>query len=302
MKLGEFLALNQGTKTVTQYLHAFNNLCCYAPDMVDTDAKRISSFKRRLSPKMMKHVGTNSRARFNDFISDCLKQEKNNNAYTASKTRKRAFESGPSQLRVLTASHSAYHPSAPGARFRPPQHKTQNYKGPQKPYKMAVPPARTAAAARKGNSKGAIGSAGIVKGPCYNYDQSGHFSKFCPYPPRKKQQTYTARVHHTTMDEIPEGEPITAGKFPINQNPAVVLFDSGSSHSFMSQAFARKHEQLCTDLSYGYRISSAGADVLTNQMVRGATLELGSRKFRVNLIVMPGLVLDVIIWMNWMKD
>jgi hypothetical protein len=26
MKLGEFLALNQGTKTVTQYLHAFNNL------------------------------------------------------------------------------------------------------------------------------------------------------------------------------------------------------------------------------------------------------------------------------------
>jgi hypothetical protein len=97
MKLGEFLALNQGTKTMTQYLHAFNNLCRYAPDMVDTDAKRIASFKRGLSPKMMKHVGTNSRARFNDFISDCLKQEKNNNAYTAYKTRKRAFESGPSQ-------------------------------------------------------------------------------------------------------------------------------------------------------------------------------------------------------------
>jgi hypothetical protein len=81
------------------------------------------------------------------------------------------------------------------------------------------------------------------------------------------------------MDEIPEGEPVTAGKFPNNQNPAVVLFDSGSSHSFMSQAFERKHEQLCTNLSYGYRISSAGAGVLTNQMVRGATLELGSRKF-----------------------
>jgi hypothetical protein len=48
--------------------------------------------------------------------------------------------------------------------------------------------------------------------------------------------------------------------------------------------------------------SSAGSDVLTNQMVRGATLELGSRKFRVNLIVMPGLVLDVIIGMNWMEE
>jgi hypothetical protein len=37
-------------------------------------------------------------------------------------------------------------------------------------------------------------------------------------------------------------------------------------------------------------------------MVRGATLELGSQKFRVNLIVMPGLVLDVIIGMNWMEE
>jgi hypothetical protein len=104
------------------------------------------------------------------------------------------------------------------------------------------------------------------------------------------------------VDEIPKGEPVTTGKFPINQHSAVVLFDSGSSHSFMSQAFAWKHKQLCTELSYGYRISTARADVSTNQMVRGATLELGSQKFRVNLIVMPGLVLDVIIWMNWMKD
>jgi hypothetical protein len=109
-----------------------------------------------------------------------------------------------------------------------------------------------------------------------------------------KGLTYNARVHHTTVDEIPEREPVTAGKFSANQNSAVVLFDSGSSHSFMSQAFAQRHEQLCTDLSYGYRISSAGANVLTNQMV--------SRKFRVNLIVMPRLVLDVIIGMNWMKE
>jgi hypothetical protein len=74
------------------------------------------------------------------------------------------------------------------------------------------------------------------------------------------------------VDEIPEGEPVTTGKFPVNQNPTVVLFDSGSSHSFMSQVFARKHEQLCIDLSYGYRISSAGADVLTNQMLEGQPL------------------------------
>ena len=66
---------------------------------------------------------------------------------------------------------------------------------------------------------------------------------------------------------IPEGEPVTAGMFPVNQHLAVVLFDSGSSHSFMSQAFTQKHDQAVTDLGYGYRISSAGADVLTNRVV-----------------------------------
>jgi hypothetical protein len=74
------------------------------------------------------------------------------------------------------------------------------------------------------------------------------------------------------VNEIPEGEPVTTGKFPVNQNPVVVLFESGSLYSFMSQAFARKHEHLCTNLSYGYRISSAGTDVLIDQMVRGQSL------------------------------
>jgi hypothetical protein len=88
--------------------------------MVNTDAKKITSFKRGLNPKMMKHVGTNMRTGFNDFVSDCLKQEKSNNVYAASKTRKRAFESGPSQPRALMANLPMYRSPVPGARFRPP--------------------------------------------------------------------------------------------------------------------------------------------------------------------------------------
>ena len=78
--------------------------------------------------------------------------------------------------------------------------------------------------------------------------------------------------------------------------------ESGSSHSFMSQAFAQKHNQPVTDLGYGYRISSVGANVLTNRVVRGATLDVSGRVFRVNLVVMPGLVLDVIMGMNGMRE
>ena len=92
-----------------------------------------------------------------------------------------------------------------------------------------------------------------------------------------------------------------ASMFLVNRHPTVVLFDSRSSHSFMSQAFAQKHNQKISKLDYGFRISSARADISTGQMVMGATLDIGDRRFRLNLIVLPGLVLDVVIGMSWMK-
>jgi hypothetical protein len=108
-------------------------------------------------------------------------------------------------------------------------------------------------------------------------------------------------VHHTTIDDILEGEPVTAGMFSINNHHAVVLFDSRSSHSFISQAFARKYEQKIVELECAYQISSAEADLLTNQIIQGVTLNIADMQYKLNLIVMPGLVLDVIMGMNWMN-
>ena len=45
MKATEFMRLTQGTKTLTEYMHAFNNLSRYAPEFVNTKEKNIESFK-----------------------------------------------------------------------------------------------------------------------------------------------------------------------------------------------------------------------------------------------------------------
>ena len=53
--------------------------------------------------------------------------------------------------------------------------------------------------------------------------------------------------------------------FLINKHPAIVLFDSGASHTFMSQAFASKYDQKVIEVNKGgYSISSAGATISTN--------------------------------------
>jgi hypothetical protein len=123
MKHTEFMRLTQGNKSLTEYLQAFNNLARYAIEFVDTDAKKIASFKHGLSPKLMKTMGTSKCATFNEFISDALTQENNNSIYAASKSHKRAFEAGVSQSRAPVAPRAPSRPPATGAKFCPPQKK-----------------------------------------------------------------------------------------------------------------------------------------------------------------------------------
>ena len=75
MKDTEFLRITQGTKTLTEYMHAFNNLSRYALEFVNTEEKKIESFERGLGTKLMKTMANSRCANYNEFVSDALTQE-----------------------------------------------------------------------------------------------------------------------------------------------------------------------------------------------------------------------------------
>jgi hypothetical protein len=72
IKHTEFMKLTQGDKSVTEYWHDFIRLSRYAPEFVNTDAKRTACFKRGLCPKLMKTMCNSKCATFNEFVSDTL--------------------------------------------------------------------------------------------------------------------------------------------------------------------------------------------------------------------------------------
>jgi len=91
--------------------------------------------------------------------------------------------------------------------------------------------------------------------------------------------------------------------FLVNQHPAVVLFDFGASHSFMSQAFAFFYGQHVVDLDKGkFCISAAGNQISTNQLARDVHIAIEGRNYSANLVILPGLGIDVILGMKWMSD
>jgi hypothetical protein len=60
------------------------------------------------------------------------------------------------------------------------------------------------------------------------------------------------------MEDIPEGESLLMGTFLLNDHSAVVLFDSGATHDFMSRACTQKCKLVIEPIGAPYMISTPG--------------------------------------------
>ncbi|WVZ75747.1 hypothetical protein U9M48_023780 [Paspalum notatum var. saurae] len=104
------------------------------------------------------------------------------------------------------------------------------------------------------------------------------------------------------MDQVPAGEPVLAGTFTVNGHPAVVLFDSGATHTFLSKSYALKHGIKMYKLKENYHITAPGSPVATGLMARQLKVDIGPESFVINPVVLPHQGIDVILGMNWMVE
>ena len=72
------------------------------------------------------------------------------------------------------------------------------------------------------------------------------------------QQNFTGHVHHISADEAQEKPEVVIGMFSVNDIPAVILFDSGASHSFISRSFVAQNKFPCTLLGKKYAGTNPG--------------------------------------------
>jgi hypothetical protein len=68
-------------------------------------------------------------------------------------------------------------------------------------------------------------------------------------------------VNHVAVKDAQEALDIIIGMILVNGNNAIVLFDSGASHSFVAANFVKKHNLPLSMLKNRIIVSSPGGDM-----------------------------------------
>jgi hypothetical protein len=71
------------------------------------------------------------------------------------------------------------------------------------------------------------------------------------------------------VEEVQEAHDVVIGMFLVNDTSAVVLFDFGASHSFISVAYVGKHNLPLALLRCQMIVNSPGGDMPARQMSEG---------------------------------
>jgi hypothetical protein len=90
--------------------------------------------------------------------------------------------------------------------------------------------------------------------------------------------------------------------FFINDTSAVVLFNSGASYSFISDAYVEKHNLSIALLRCQMIVSSPGGDMPARQLCPKVNLKIrGGVDFVANLIILELKGIDVVLHMDWLS-
>ncbi|KAA0043063.1 ty3-gypsy retrotransposon protein [Cucumis melo var. makuwa] len=294
-KLQEFLNLEQGDMTVEQYDAEFDMLSRFAPDMVRDEAARTEKFVRGLRLDLQGIVRALRPATHADALRialDLSLPERADSSKAAGRGsalgQKKKVETQPDVVPQRTLRS--------GGVFQ--RHRRE-----------------LAAAGRTLRELPTCTTCGRVhggrclagSGVCFRCRQPGHTADVCPRKPfettpPQPSASQQGRVFATTRQEAERAGTVVSGTLPILGHYAFVLFDSRSSHSFISSVFVQHVGLEVEPLGSVLSVSTPSGEVLlSKEQIKACRVEIANRMLDVTLLVLDMQDFDVILSMDWLS-
>jgi hypothetical protein len=107
------------------------------------------------------------------------------------------------------------------------------------------------------------------------------------------RQAREAQLHYS--GGVTWRSPIMTGIFSVFNQPALIIFDFGASHSFISQKFSAKCQLPFYHTKGSFMIATSGGKIATNQLNRSVPISLGSKISKTTLLILGLEGMDIIL-------
>ncbi|KAL0560529.1 hypothetical protein IC582_000934 [Cucumis melo] len=281
--------------TVEQYDAEFDMLSRFAPEMIATEVARADKFVRGLRLDIQGLVRAFRPTTHADALRlavDLSLQERANSSKAASRGSTSGQKRKAEQQPVPVPQRNF----RSGGEFRSFQQKSFE-----------------AGKAARGKplcttcGKHHLGRCLLGSRTCFKCRQEGHTADRCPLRLTGNAQNQGAgaphqgRVFATNRTEAEKAGTVVTGTLPVLGHYALVLFDSGSSHSFISSAFVLHARLEVEPLHHVLSVSTpSGECMLSKEKVKACQIEIAGHVIEVTLIVLDMLDFDVILGMDWL--
>jgi hypothetical protein len=101
-----------------------------------------------------------------------------------------------------------------------------------------------------------------------------------------------------TAEQVQDAPGIVRDTFPVNSVPATILFDSGASHSFVTEQFVAKHDTPMSSMKTHLLIKSPNGEMKSTYLCPRVNLKIGGINFQADLVVLTSSGIDVILGMD----
>jgi hypothetical protein len=101
-----------------------------------------------------------------------------------------------------------------------------------------------------------------------------------------------------TAESAAEAPNVVIGTFMVNTHPATLLFDTGATHSFITQSFVEHHGIRTSTLMRCMLVSSPGGQLRSHIFCPRASVAIRGVEFSANLMVLDTKGIDVILEME----
>ncbi|CAA0825696.1 Uncharacterized mitochondrial protein AtMg00860, partial [Striga hermonthica] len=287
----QFLALQQGTRTVDEYEREFTRLAAFVPHQVRTEAQRAQRFIDGLFPAVRHNIvghGTQTYARAVSIaheVDASIRREA---------VRDRAQPSAPVQP-------FAAPPALPAP--QPAKEKKRKGKGAQtdrrtRQRQQPIPLCPTCGGLHRGECH-------VGQDICYYCHEPGHFASQQAQRPLQQQQQrgrQQARVYAVDQAEAAQQPDTMSGMVVLNDIPVFALFDTGATHTFISRR--------CLDAIGVHAVTAvdplevslaSGRKIVTSAKASDLSLSIGGRVLTADAFVLEMRDFDLILGMDWLS-